>query len=71
VSVAGPRPLEWVSRRVCALTERVRRWLVTGCDAGAEAHFTGLKRGSADVATAGAYGSQARAGPFRRQRSRG
>jgi hypothetical protein len=37
--------------------------MLTRCDAGTEAHATGSKRGPVEVATAGAFGSQARAGP--------
>ena len=58
-----------VTTRVCAVTSKVRCVMVTGCDAGTEPHPTGSKRGTVEVATAGAYGSQSRAGPCRHQRS--
>jgi hypothetical protein len=43
---------------------------VTGCDAGARARDTGLSRFAGREVPAGAYGSQARASPCRRQRNR-
>ncbi len=60
----------WVTTRVCAVTSRVRSAMVTGCDAGTEARPTGSKRRPIEAVTAGAYGSQARAGPCRPQRRR-
>ena len=47
-----------------------RCWKATGCDAGAELCHTGMRRRAEPVVTAGAYDSQARAGPCRPQRSR-
>jgi hypothetical protein len=56
--------------RVCALTSSWIRWVPTGCDAGTQAGPTGVRAGAVGEVTAGAYGSQARAGPCRHQRSR-
>ena len=59
-----------VTGRVCAVTAKAERSVVTGCDVGTEAHSMGSKRRPIAVVTAGAYGSQARADPCRPQRSR-
>jgi hypothetical protein len=59
-----------VTMRVCALTSRARRAIVTGCDAGTTAQHTGSKRRPIAGVTAGACGTWARAGPCRQQRSR-
>ncbi|WP_406831733.1 Gfo/Idh/MocA family oxidoreductase [Pedococcus sp. KACC 23699] len=58
-----------VPSRVCAVTSSPFGWEVSGCDAGTEVGWTGLRTGAMPVVRAGACGSQARAGPCRHQRS--
>jgi hypothetical protein len=43
-----------VAGRVCAVTEKLGRWVVTGCDAFTRVQFTGSKGRPIEVVTAGA-----------------